>query len=91
MKSPINILCSALLLLAAGCAGGYVAAGGDVGYYGGDPWIENDVIVTGGGRPWYHDHPGAYAHPDYRGSVRVENHRQVEKRDDKRRDDDHRH
>jgi hypothetical protein len=71
MKSQSKILFGALLLAAAGCEGGYVAAGGDTGvYYGGDPWIENDVIVTGGDRPWYHDYPGAYVHPEYRGEDR---------------------
>lgn len=41
-----------------GCVG-YVGGGGV--YYGGDPWIHSDVIVTGG-RGWY-GHGGGYVHP----------------------------
>ncbi|MGA2016848.1 MAG: hypothetical protein ABSH26_07805 [Opitutaceae bacterium] len=46
-----------------GCAGGYVEAGGPV-YYGGEPWVQTDVVVGGGGG-WYGDHrDNAYVHPD---------------------------
>jgi hypothetical protein len=56
-----GVLLAALNLAAlTGCVGGYVEAGGP-GYYGG-PWVDNTVIVGGGG--WYGDHhDGAYVHP----------------------------
>ncbi|HEY1793603.1 MAG TPA: hypothetical protein VGG34_11845 [Opitutaceae bacterium] len=73
MKHPAKLLPIALLAICAavptiylaGCAGGYVEGGGGV-YYGGDPWIDDQVIVTGGGHPWYHGHAGAYVHPGSR-------------------------
>ena len=49
----------------AGCVGGYVEAGEPV-YYGGEPWVQTDVIVGGGGG-WYGGHrDNAYVHPDSR-------------------------
>ena len=46
-----------------GCVGGYVETGGPE-YYGGEPWIQTDVVV-GGGSGWYGGHrDNAYAHPD---------------------------
>lgn len=58
------VLLTSIQLASTGCA---VEGGGGGGvYYGGDPWIDNDVIVTGGGRGWYGggDHKdGGYVHP----------------------------
>jgi hypothetical protein len=49
----------------AACVGGYVEGGGPV-YYGGEPWVQADVVVGGGGG-WYGDHrDNAYVHPDAR-------------------------
>jgi hypothetical protein len=70
MKHPRKILLGAVLATAAqftwtGCAGPGDGGGGGV-YYGGDPWIQSDVVVTGGGRGWFgggHNDRG-YVHPD---------------------------
>jgi hypothetical protein len=46
-----------------GCVGGYVDSGGPE-YYGGEPWVQTDVVVGGGGG-WFGGHrDNAYAHPD---------------------------
>jgi hypothetical protein len=60
MKHKTPFIVGALLLLGSitGCVG-YVGGGGV--YYGGGPWIHDDVIVTGG-RGWYGGH-GGYVHP----------------------------
>jgi hypothetical protein len=48
-----------------GCVGGYVEAGEPV-YYGGEPWVQTDVVIGGGGG-WYGEHrDNAYVHPDAR-------------------------
>jgi hypothetical protein len=67
MKHSNKYIFGALLLIGfqlasmTGCVGGYVGTGGGV-YYGGDPWIHNDVIISDGGRGWYGGH-GGYVHP----------------------------
>jgi hypothetical protein len=54
-----------------GCAGGYVEASEPV-YYGGDPWVQTDVVIGGGGG-WYGGHrDNAYVHPDARRGGRPE-------------------
>jgi hypothetical protein len=51
--------------LMTGCAGGYVEASEPV-YYGGEPWVQTDVVIGGGGG-WYGEHrDNAYVHPDSR-------------------------
>ena len=74
MKNSYKFIAASLLFIGlnlgglTGCVGGYVATGGGV-YYGGDPWIRNDVVIEGGGRGWYGgDHRGgAYVHPSSHG------------------------
>ena len=73
MKHSQSILIGTLAMAAiqfasTGCvADGGGGGGGDV-YYGGDPWVQTDVVVTGGGRGWYggrNDGHGdrGYVHP----------------------------
>ena len=68
-----NKLLSAALLLAGlnvvamtGCVGGvYSEVDSGPGYYGDGPWIDNTVVVEGGGRRWFGGHrDNAYVHPD---------------------------
>jgi hypothetical protein len=65
MKLSNKFLLCALILAGlelgsmTGCVG-YVGPGDGGVYYGGDPWIHSDVIVTG--RGWYGGH-GGYVHP----------------------------
>jgi hypothetical protein len=70
MKQTNKFIFATVLLIGlqlgavTGCVG-YVGGGGGGGvYYGGDPWIHTDVIVTGGGHPWYGGSGGrGYVHP----------------------------
>ena len=62
---PLFLVLGAIQFASTGCVGG----GGDGGvYYGGAPWVDNDVIVTGGGRGWFGGNDaghrdGGYVHP----------------------------
>ena len=69
MKHTLKTICGLLAVAGlqlgpmTGCVGGYVETGGPE-YYGGEPWIQTDVVVGGGGG-WYGGHrDNAYAHPD---------------------------
>ncbi len=73
MKHSNKILSAALVLaglniaVMTGCVGGggYAEVDSGPGYYGDGPWIDNNVVVEGGGRGWFGGHrDNAYVHPD---------------------------
>jgi hypothetical protein len=47
-----SMAAAAILTVSTGCVAEGGGGGGEV-EYGGGPWIQSDVIVTGGGRGWY--------------------------------------
>ena len=47
-----SMAAAAILAASTGCVAEGGGWGGDI-EYGGGPWIQSDVIVTGGGRGWY--------------------------------------
>lgn len=76
MKIPYRFILGSLIVTAVqlaqtGCGGPGYDGGGGV-YYGDGPWIDNEVVVTGGGRGWFgggarsgggYVHPSAGGHP----------------------------
>jgi CspA family cold shock protein len=67
MKIPRNVILGSLVVTALQLAQtGCVGPGGGGVEYGGGPWIDNETVVTGGGRGWFGGGDrggGGYVHP----------------------------
>jgi hypothetical protein len=73
ISDGVLIACLSVAAL-TGCVGGYVEGGGGPDYYGNGPWIDNNVVITGG-RGWYgHNNDHAYVHPNNRPAGHADNH-----------------